>query len=144
MVCVNYSDHVTDQSECDPDYVPETSQDCSMSPCPQWTPDSGLDQYPFQNEGYHPRSPNPSHTHVLVGNQWRTGPWGAVSIPGGPSVIALLSQLRPRAKGSQLEAALEHEFSHEMDVHFPLSWVNHSGPIAVPEKVSHDAVCMRL
>ncbi|XP_012865822.1 PREDICTED: A disintegrin and metalloproteinase with thrombospondin motifs 9 [Dipodomys ordii] len=78
VVCVNYSDHVVDQSECDPDYIPETDQDCSMSPCLQWTPDS-LAQHPFQNEDYRPRSASPSRTHVLGGNQWRTGPWGACS-----------------------------------------------------------------
>lgn len=79
VVCVNYSDHVIDQSECDPDYIPETDQDCSMSPCPQWTPDTDLSQNPFLNEDYHPRSISPSRTHVLGGNQWRTGPWGACS-----------------------------------------------------------------
>uniref|UniRef100_A0A8C0KDD9 ADAM metallopeptidase with thrombospondin type 1 motif 9 n=1 Tax=Canis lupus dingo TaxID=286419 RepID=A0A8C0KDD9_CANLU len=79
VVCVNYSDHVIDQSECDPDYIPETDQDCSTSPCPQRTPDSGLAQHPFQSEDYRPRSPGPSRTHVLGGNQWRTGPWGACS-----------------------------------------------------------------
>lgn len=50
-----------------------------MSPCPQRTPDSGLAQHPFQNEDYRPRSASPSRTHVLGGNQWRTGPWGACS-----------------------------------------------------------------
>ncbi|XP_032005329.1 A disintegrin and metalloproteinase with thrombospondin motifs 9-like [Hylobates moloch] len=79
VVCVNYSDHVIDRSECDQDYIPETDQDCSMSPCPQRTPDSGLAQHPFQNEDYRPRSASPSRTHVLGGNQWRTGPWGACS-----------------------------------------------------------------
>ncbi|KAB0390408.1 hypothetical protein E2I00_014850 [Balaenoptera physalus] len=79
VVCVNYSDHVIDQIECDPDYIPETDQDCSMSPCPQRTPDGGLAQHPFQNEDYRPRSVSPSRTHVLGGNQWRTGPWGACS-----------------------------------------------------------------
>ncbi|XP_033066243.1 A disintegrin and metalloproteinase with thrombospondin motifs 9 isoform X1 [Trachypithecus francoisi] len=79
VVCVNYSDHVIDRSECDQDYIPETDQDCSMSPCPQRTPDSGLAQHPFQDEDYRPRSASPSRTHVLGGNQWRTGPWGACS-----------------------------------------------------------------
>ncbi|XP_036992016.2 A disintegrin and metalloproteinase with thrombospondin motifs 9 isoform X1 [Artibeus jamaicensis] len=79
VVCVNYSDHVVDQSNCDPEYIPETNQDCFMSPCPQRTPDSVLAQNPFQNVGYHPRSFSPSQTHVLGGNQWRTGPWGACS-----------------------------------------------------------------
>ncbi|KAM7063007.1 A disintegrin and metalloproteinase with thrombospondin motifs 9 isoform 4-T4 [Molossus nigricans] len=79
VVCVNYSDHVIDQSKCDPDYIPETDQDCSMPPCSRQTPDRGLAQHPFQNVGYHPRSPGPSQTHVLGGNQWRTGPWGACS-----------------------------------------------------------------
>lgn len=80
VVCVNYSDQVIDQSECDPDYIPETEQDCSMPPCPQRTLDSGIAQNPFYNEDYRPRSASPSRTHVLGGNQWRTGPWGAVSI----------------------------------------------------------------
>ncbi|EPY85674.1 A disintegrin and metalloproteinase with thrombospondin motifs 9 [Camelus ferus] len=79
VVCVNYSDHVIDQSECDPEYIPETEQDCSMSPCPQRTPDSSLAQHPFQNEDYRLRGVSPSRTHVLGGNQWRTGPWGACS-----------------------------------------------------------------
>lgn len=79
VVCVNYSDHVIDRSECDPDYIPETEQDCSMSPCPQRISGTGL-VYPYQNEDFRPRSDSPSRTHVLGGNQWRTGPWGAVSI----------------------------------------------------------------
>ncbi|EGV97729.1 A disintegrin and metalloproteinase with thrombospondin motifs 9 [Cricetulus griseus] len=78
VVCVNYSDHVIDRSECDPDYIPETDQDCSMAPCPQWIPSSGI-VHPFQNEDFHPRIDSPSRTHVLGGNQWRTGPWGACS-----------------------------------------------------------------
>ncbi|XP_010604869.1 A disintegrin and metalloproteinase with thrombospondin motifs 9 isoform X12 [Fukomys damarensis] len=79
VVCVNYSDHVVSQSECDLDYIPETHQDCSLSPCPRWTPDRGLASYPFQNEDFRPRGASPSRTHVLGGNQWRTGPWGACS-----------------------------------------------------------------
>ncbi|KAH0517467.1 A disintegrin and metalloproteinase with thrombospondin motifs 9 [Microtus ochrogaster] len=78
VVCVNYSDHVIDRSECDPDYIPETEQDCSMSPCPQRISGTGL-VYPYQNEDFRPRSDSPSRTHVLGGNQWRTGPWGACS-----------------------------------------------------------------
>ncbi|OBS59119.1 hypothetical protein A6R68_09756, partial [Neotoma lepida] len=78
VVCVNYSDHMIDRSECDPDYIPETEQDCSMSPCPQRNPSTGF-AYPFQNEDFRPRSDSPSRTHVLGGNQWRTGPWGACS-----------------------------------------------------------------
>nr|XP_023417424.1 A disintegrin and metalloproteinase with thrombospondin motifs 9 isoform X7 [Cavia porcellus] len=79
VVCVNYSDHVVDQSECDLDYIPETEQDCSMSPCPRWTPDRDLAMYPLPNEDFRPRGSSPSRTHVLGGNQWRTGPWGACS-----------------------------------------------------------------
>uniref|UniRef100_A0A8C5W4B4 GON domain-containing protein n=1 Tax=Microcebus murinus TaxID=30608 RepID=A0A8C5W4B4_MICMU len=71
VVCVNYGDRVIDRSECDPDDMPDTEQDCAMSPCPQ--------RHPSQNADYRPRSPNPSRTHVLGGNQWRTGPWGACS-----------------------------------------------------------------
>ncbi|KAK7817569.1 hypothetical protein U0070_024479 [Myodes glareolus] len=78
VVCVNYSDHVIDRSECDPDYIPETEQDCSMSPCSQRISGTGL-VYPYQNEDFRPRSDSPSRTHVLGGNQWRTGPWGACS-----------------------------------------------------------------
>ncbi|XP_044531659.1 A disintegrin and metalloproteinase with thrombospondin motifs 9 [Gracilinanus agilis] len=79
VVCVNYSNQVVDQSECDLDYIPETEQDCSMSPCPRRSHDRDLPQHPFQNKDYRPRSANPSRTHVLGGNQWRTGPWGACS-----------------------------------------------------------------
>ncbi|KAL1790423.1 A disintegrin and metalloproteinase with thrombospondin motifs 9 isoform X1 [Sigmodon hispidus] len=78
VVCVNYSDHVIDRTECDPDYIPETEQDCSMSPCPQRISSTGF-VHPFQNEDFRPRSDSPSRTHVLGGNQWRTGPWGACS-----------------------------------------------------------------
>lgn len=80
VLCVDYSDHVIDRSQCDTDYIPETAQDCSLPPCSRQTPDRGLAQHPFQNAGYHPRSLGPSQTHVLGGNQWRTGPWGAVSM----------------------------------------------------------------
>lgn len=142
VACVNYSDHVIDQSECDPDYIPETNQDCSMSPCPQWTPDSGLAQHPFQNEDYHPRSLSPSRTHVLGGNQWRTGPWGAVSIHRGLFLIFLLFYLRLRLKENRLETPLEHFFSQGINMHFHLFWVNQSGLIAVTDKVSHDAIFM--
>ncbi|XP_058144336.1 A disintegrin and metalloproteinase with thrombospondin motifs 9 isoform X18 [Dasypus novemcinctus] len=79
VVCVDYGDHVIDQGECDPDYIPETNQDCSMPPCPRWTPISGPAQHPFQNKDYHPGGASLSRTHVLGGNQWRTGPWGACS-----------------------------------------------------------------
>uniref|UniRef100_A0A0P6J9Z7 A disintegrin and metalloproteinase with thrombospondin motifs 9 preproprotein n=1 Tax=Heterocephalus glaber TaxID=10181 RepID=A0A0P6J9Z7_HETGA len=80
VVCVNYSDHVVGQSECDLDYIPETDQDCSMAPCPRWGPDRGwAASHPFQNEDFRPRGAGPSRTHVLSGNQWRTGPWGACS-----------------------------------------------------------------
>ncbi|XP_006779208.1 PREDICTED: A disintegrin and metalloproteinase with thrombospondin motifs 9 [Myotis davidii] len=79
VMCVDYSDHVIDQSQCDTDYIPETAQDCSLPPCPRQAPDRRLAQHPFQNAGYHPRSLGPSQTHVLGGNQWRTGPWGACS-----------------------------------------------------------------
>ncbi|XP_074140277.1 A disintegrin and metalloproteinase with thrombospondin motifs 9 isoform X2 [Sminthopsis crassicaudata] len=79
VVCVNYSNQVVDRSECDVDYIPETEQDCSMSPCPRQSHDRDMPQHPFQNKDYHPRSASPSRTHVLGGNQWRTGPWGACS-----------------------------------------------------------------
>ncbi|XP_008144491.2 A disintegrin and metalloproteinase with thrombospondin motifs 9 isoform X1 [Eptesicus fuscus] len=79
VLCVDYSDHVIDRSQCDTDYIPETAQDCSLPPCSRQTPDRSLAQHPFQNAGYHPRSLGPSQTHVLGGNQWRTGPWGACS-----------------------------------------------------------------
>ncbi|XP_043835694.1 A disintegrin and metalloproteinase with thrombospondin motifs 9 isoform X2 [Dromiciops gliroides] len=79
VVCVNYSNQVVDQSECDVDYIPETEQDCSMSPCPRHNHDRDVPQHPFQNKDYRPRSSSPSRTHVLGGNQWRTGPWGACS-----------------------------------------------------------------
>ncbi|XP_074054912.1 A disintegrin and metalloproteinase with thrombospondin motifs 9 isoform X2 [Macrotis lagotis] len=79
VVCVNYSNQVVDQSECDMDYIPETEQDCSMSPCPRQNRDRDVAHHPFQNKDYGPRSGHPSRTHVLGGNQWRTGPWGACS-----------------------------------------------------------------
>ncbi|XP_038627931.1 A disintegrin and metalloproteinase with thrombospondin motifs 9 [Tachyglossus aculeatus] len=79
VVCVNYSDQVLDQSECDLDDIPETNQDCSMSPCLQRSQGNGREENPFPNEENQPRSPNPSAVHILGGNQWRTGPWGACS-----------------------------------------------------------------
>lgn len=91
VMCVDYSDRVMDQSQCDTDYIPEAAQDCSLPPCPRQTPDRGLAQHPFQNVGYHPRSLGPSQTHVLGGNQWRTGPWGAVSITASFPNLPLLS-----------------------------------------------------
>lgn len=128
VVCVNYSDHVIDQSKCDPDYIPETSQDCFMSPCPQRTPDSVLAQNPFQNVGYHPRSFSPSQTHVLGGNQWRTGPWGAVSIYWGLFLTCLLLfHWRHCLRKNRREIPLKHFFHMELTCIFTCLGVIHSG-----------------
>lgn len=65
VVCVNFSDQAMDASECDPDDRPVTEQECSMPHCPR-RPE------PLPKK----ISPPPSGR-----NQWRTGPWGAVSLP---------------------------------------------------------------
>lgn len=84
VVCMDYSDQVVDRSECDPEDVPATEQDCSMPSCQQITPDYNRPIYPFPYPDYRQKNNqagnrNQGHGHNHGGNQWRTGPWGAVS-----------------------------------------------------------------
>lgn len=84
VICINYSDQLVDRSECDPDDLPATEQDCSMSPCHPNSHDYGRPIHPFLYPDHrlklHPGgSPNRNRAHVPGGNQWRIGPWGAVS-----------------------------------------------------------------
>lgn len=92
VICIDYSDQLVDRSECDPDDLPATEQDCSMSPCHPNSHDYGRPIHPFLYPDHrlklHPGgSPNRNRAHIPGGNQWRIGPWGAVSaliflIPG--------------------------------------------------------------
>ncbi|KAJ7415429.1 hypothetical protein BTVI_38112 [Pitangus sulphuratus] len=84
VICVNYSDQLVDRSECDPDDLPATEQDCSMSPCHPNSHDYGRPIHPFLYPDHrlklHPGgSPNRNRAHIPGGNQWRIGPWGACS-----------------------------------------------------------------
>lgn len=84
VICVNYSDQLVDRSECDPDDLPATEQECSMSPCHPNSHDYGRPISPFLYPDHrlkpHPGgSPNRNRAHIPGGNQWRIGPWGAVS-----------------------------------------------------------------
>ncbi|EOB04433.1 A disintegrin and metalloproteinase with thrombospondin motifs 9, partial [Anas platyrhynchos] len=84
VICINYSDQLVDRSECDPDDLPATEQDCSMSPCHPNSHDYGRPIHPFLYPDHrlklHPGgSPNRNRAHIPGGNQWRIGPWGACS-----------------------------------------------------------------
>ncbi|NXI14260.1 ATS9 metalloproteinase, partial [Irena cyanogastra] len=84
VICINYSDQLVDRSECDPDDLPATEQDCSMSPCHPNSHDYGRPIPPFLYPDHrlkpHPGgSPNRNRAHIPGGNQWRIGPWGACS-----------------------------------------------------------------
>uniref|UniRef100_A0A8C0VMC1 ADAM metallopeptidase with thrombospondin type 1 motif 9 n=1 Tax=Cyanistes caeruleus TaxID=156563 RepID=A0A8C0VMC1_CYACU len=84
VICINYSDQLVDRSECDPEDLPATEQDCSMSPCHPNSHDYGRPIPPFLYPDHrlkpHPGgSPNRNRAHIPGGNQWRIGPWGACS-----------------------------------------------------------------
>ncbi|KAM4651989.1 A disintegrin and metalloproteinase with thrombospondin motifs 9 [Discoglossus pictus] len=83
VVCLDYNDQAVDRNECDPDDVPETEQECSMSPCHHLNPDHFQPNHPFPNQDPRGRSTilnrNNGRSQSLNGNQWRTGPWGACS-----------------------------------------------------------------
>lgn len=86
VVCLNYSDQVVDRSECDPDDLPATDQDCSVSSC-QNIHDYGRPIHPFPYPEHQPKShpggnpnQNTGPAHIPGDNQWRIGPWGAVSV----------------------------------------------------------------
>uniref|UniRef100_A0A8D0L7W9 ADAM metallopeptidase with thrombospondin type 1 motif 9 n=1 Tax=Sphenodon punctatus TaxID=8508 RepID=A0A8D0L7W9_SPHPU len=79
-------DQVVERSECDPDDLPATEQDCSMSSCQQNTPDYGRPIHPFPYPDYRSKpnqvgnpNRNSGRAHIPGGSQWRTGPWGACS-----------------------------------------------------------------
>ncbi|XP_067397827.1 A disintegrin and metalloproteinase with thrombospondin motifs 9 isoform X1 [Emydura macquarii macquarii] len=85
VVCVNYSDQVVDRSECDPDDLPATDQDCSVSSC-QNADDHDRPIYSFPYPEHRPKphaggnpNRNPGPVPVAGDNQWRIGPWGACS-----------------------------------------------------------------
>ncbi|EMP30109.1 A disintegrin and metalloproteinase with thrombospondin motifs 9 [Chelonia mydas] len=85
VVCLNYSDQVVDRSECDPDDLPATDQDCSVSSC-QNIHDYGRPIHPFPYPEHQPKShpggnpnQNTGPAHIPGDNQWRIGPWGACS-----------------------------------------------------------------
>nr|XP_006004481.1 PREDICTED: A disintegrin and metalloproteinase with thrombospondin motifs 9 [Latimeria chalumnae] len=87
VVCVNFKDQIVDRNECDPDDLPVTEQDCTMSSCPQVTISHGRPVHSTPNGDSHVRT-NPTHgtsnrntgrSRASGNNQWRTGPWGACS-----------------------------------------------------------------
>uniref|UniRef100_A0A8B9J3B1 ADAM metallopeptidase with thrombospondin type 1 motif 9 n=1 Tax=Amazona collaria TaxID=241587 RepID=A0A8B9J3B1_9PSIT len=84
VICIDYSDQLVDRSECDPDDLPATEQDCSMSPCHPNSHDYGRPIHPFLYPDHHLKvhpggSLSRNRAHIPGGNQWRIGPWGACS-----------------------------------------------------------------
>ncbi|XP_059571400.1 A disintegrin and metalloproteinase with thrombospondin motifs 9 isoform X2 [Alligator mississippiensis] len=82
VVCVNYNDQLVDRGECDPEDLPATDQDCSMSPCH----DYGRPMHPFPYPDHRLKlnpggslNRHPGRAHIPGGSQWRIGPWGACS-----------------------------------------------------------------
>lgn len=127
VICINYSDQLVDRSECDPDDLPTTEQDCSMSPCHPNSHDYGRPIHPFLYPDHrlklHPGgSPNRNRAHVPGGNQWRIGPWGAVSadsdvLIAGLNVVFFFTWANPgfsqshhaEQRGTLLPALCSHE-----------------------------------
>ncbi|XP_060095443.1 A disintegrin and metalloproteinase with thrombospondin motifs 9 isoform X1 [Heteronotia binoei] len=86
VVCIDYNDQVVERSECDPEDIPATEQDCSMPSCQQINQDYNRPIHPFPYPDYRPKSNhggnlnrNQGRGHAHGGSQWRTGPWGACS-----------------------------------------------------------------
>ncbi|XP_030632604.1 A disintegrin and metalloproteinase with thrombospondin motifs 9 [Chanos chanos] len=81
VVCVNFSDQLVDESECDPDDRPTTEQECAMPQCPSRSTDhGGFPSNPDARKKILPpgRSDRNRGAHGQP-HQWRTGPWGACS-----------------------------------------------------------------
>lgn len=83
ILCVDYNDQSIDRNECDAEDILATEQDCSMPSCQQINP-GNRPANPFPYPDYHQKNnrgghPNRNQGHGHGGNQWRTGPWGAVS-----------------------------------------------------------------
>lgn len=121
VICINYSDQLVDRNECDPDDLPATEQDCSMSPCHPNSHDYGRPIHPFLYPNHHLKlhpggSPNQNRAHIPGGNQWRIGPWGAVSAP----ILLFLGFVGfcffPRLIQSFLEVRSQHTVKRERDV----------------------------
>ncbi|XP_076845270.1 A disintegrin and metalloproteinase with thrombospondin motifs 9 [Brachyhypopomus gauderio] len=70
VLCVNFSDQVIDESECDPDDHPATEQECTMGPCPS---------HSHGNPDTPNKVPDPGRNGTPQTQQWRTGPWGGCS-----------------------------------------------------------------
>ncbi|KAJ1110188.1 hypothetical protein NDU88_007543 [Pleurodeles waltl] len=80
--CINYSDQIVETSECDPDGLPATAQECSMSPCHHPNQDYSRTVHSSPHTDHRVRSSlnrNTGRSVVAGGNQWRVGPWGACS-----------------------------------------------------------------
>uniref|UniRef100_A0A7M4FG01 ADAM metallopeptidase with thrombospondin type 1 motif 9 n=1 Tax=Crocodylus porosus TaxID=8502 RepID=A0A7M4FG01_CROPO len=82
VVCVNYNDQLVDRGECDPEDLPATDQDCSMSPCHDYGRPIHPFPYPDHRLKLNPGGSlnrHPGRAHIPGGSQWRIGPWGACS-----------------------------------------------------------------
>lgn len=82
VVCVNHHQQI-DENYCDPEGRPAKEQECNMPSCqPVYRheyPGHLIDQdYPSIHKVHHSQD-NTRNLPSPGGNQWRTGPWGAVS-----------------------------------------------------------------
>lgn len=87
VVCTSYHGRIDDEN-CDPENRPIIEQDCNIAPCQTHNHFPGNHNYPMlfpQPESPQKSRENDVHNSInqknkpARGNQWRTGPWGAVS-----------------------------------------------------------------
>lgn len=81
VVCMNISDQVVETSECDLDDKPTAEQECAMPQCPSRSSDHGsFSPNPdIRKKTAFPGRTDRNRAGRLQAQQWRTGPWGAVS-----------------------------------------------------------------
>lgn len=87
VVCVDFLGLTVEQNECDPEDIPSSEQECSMSPCHYVNNDYGRPIHYLPNVDQRVRSNptlailnrNSGRSIGSGGNQWRIGPWGSVS-----------------------------------------------------------------
>ncbi|KAI5093665.1 A disintegrin and metalloproteinase with thrombospondin motifs 9 [Silurus meridionalis] len=95
VLCVNFSDQMVDESECDSDDRPATEQECAMPQCPSQPSDHAV--FPPNQDGRKKAAPTSRADRIRSARpqtQWRFGPWGACSstCAGGFQRRALVCQ----------------------------------------------------